>query len=64
MPASSRSGFAEDGVDCDVKEATVGDDVPAAVHLQVGMSMKQWRLSSAGVSLRFGRTVTWSGLDS
>lgn len=51
-------------MDCDVKEATVGDDAPAAVHLQVGMSMEQWRLSSAGVSLRFGRTVTWSGLDS
>ena len=49
---------------CDVKEAAVGDDAPAAVHLQAGRSMEQSGLSSAGISLHFVRAATCSGLGS
>lgn len=44
----------------DVKEAAVGDDAPATVHLQVGMSMEQSGLSSAGISFCFVRAAMCS----
>lgn len=52
LPGKARGG--------DVKEAAVGDDASAAVHLQVGMSMEQSGLSSAGISFRFVKAVTCS----
>lgn len=49
---------------CDMKEAAVDDDAPAAEHLQAGTSMGQSALSSAEISLHFVRAASCSGLGS